>query len=123
MHLEYNFILYKVMWLLSFIILISFVVAIEVRNWTTEYYVTNQLSCQQILENPDVLREIPLLNNVQLHNIADKQLVRFRGMVQDMYDPEYFFKQYEVKNTKTGESDIRCGMYADAARCLVTCLI
>ncbi|XP_070148718.1 mini-chromosome maintenance complex-binding protein [Polyergus mexicanus] len=92
--------------------------SIEVRNWTTEYYVTNQLSCQQILENPDILREIPLLNNVQLHNIVDKQLVRFRGMVQDMYDPEYFFKQYEVKNTKTGESDIRCGMYTDAARCL-----
>ncbi|KMR04799.1 mini-chromosome maintenance complex-binding [Lasius niger] len=92
--------------------------SIEVRNWTTEYYVTNQLSCQQILENPDVLREIPLLNDLQLHDITDKQLVRFRGMVQDMYDPEYFFKRYEVKNTKTGESDIRCGMYMDAARCL-----
>lgn len=65
------------------------------------------------------MREIPLLNNVQLHDITDKQLVRFRGMVQDMYDPEYFFKQYEVKNTKTGKSDIRCGMYTDAARCLV----
>ncbi|XP_029156263.1 mini-chromosome maintenance complex-binding protein [Nylanderia fulva] len=92
--------------------------SIEARNWTTEYYVTNQLSCQQILENPDVLREIPLLNNLQLHDITDKQLIRFRGMVQDMYDPEYFLKQYEVKNTKTGESDIRCGMYTDAARCL-----
>lgn len=72
-----------------------------------------------MLENSDILKEIPLLNNVQLHDITDKQLVRFRGMVQDMYDPEYFFKQYEVKNTKTGESDIRCGMYTDAARCLV----
>ncbi|GAB1863759.1 Mini-chromosome maintenance complex-binding protein [Camponotus japonicus] len=92
--------------------------SIEVRNWTTEYYVTNQLSCQQMLGNSDILKEIPLLNNVQLHDITDKQLVRFRGMVQDMYDPEYFFKQYEVKNTKTGESDIRCGMYTDAARCL-----
>lgn len=92
--------------------------SIEIRNWTTEYYVTNQLSCQQILENPDVMREIPLLNNLQLHDITDKQLVRFRGMVQDMYDPEYFFKRYEVKNTNTGESDIRCGMYTDAARCL-----
>lgn len=92
--------------------------SIDVKNWTAEYYVTNQLSCQQILENPDILREIPLLNNVQLHDITDKQLVRFRGMVQDMYDPEYFFKQYEVKNTKTGKSDVRCGMYTDAARCL-----
>ncbi|XP_072742432.1 mini-chromosome maintenance complex-binding protein [Anoplolepis gracilipes] len=91
--------------------------SIEIRNWTTEYYVTNQLSCQQILGNPNIVGEIPLLNNVQLQNITDKQLVRFRGMVQDMYDPEYFFKQYEVKNTKTGQSDIRCGMYTDAARC------
>lgn len=97
----------------------SFILALEVRNWTPEYYVANQSDCQQILEGPDVLMEIPLLNNTQLHNIRDKALVRFRGMIQDMYNPEYYFKQYEVKNTDTGESDVRCGMYMDAARCLV----
>ncbi|XP_014478288.1 PREDICTED: mini-chromosome maintenance complex-binding protein [Dinoponera quadriceps] len=90
--------------------------ATEVRNWTTEYYIINQSSCQQILE--DILKEIPLLNNVQLHNIKDKQLVRFQGMVQDMYDPEYYFKQYEVRNTRTGESNIRYGIYSDIAHCL-----
>lgn len=90
------------------------------RNWTSEYYIINQSLCQQILENSDLLREIPLLNDVQLHNIKDKQLVRFRGMIQDMYDPEYYFKQYEVKNSKTGESNIRCGMYSDIAYCLVS---
>lgn len=95
----------------------------EVKNWTPEYYITNQSSCWQILENPNALSEIPLLNNSQVHNIRDKQLVRFRGMIQDMYDPEYYFKQYEVKNTKTGESDIRCGMYTDAAQCLVNCAL
>lgn len=89
------------------------------RNWTSDYYIANEASCQQILEDPNVLREIPLLNDVQLREIADKQLVRFRGMVQDMYNPEYYFKRYEVKNSNTGESDVRCGMYTDAARCSV----
>jgi len=46
----------------------------------------------------------------------------FRGMIQDMYDPEYYLKQYEVKNTNTGENEIRCGMYMDAACCLVNYL-
>jgi len=96
---------------------------VEVKNWTSEYYVTNQSSCDQILEDPNVLSEISLLNDTQAHDIRDKQLVRFRGMIQDMYDPEYYLKQYEVKNMKTGESNIRYGMYTDAARCLVICLI
>ncbi|KAL6263858.1 hypothetical protein P5V15_003939 [Pogonomyrmex californicus] len=90
--------------------------SVEVKNWTPEYYITNQSVCQQILDNPAVLTEIPSLNNVQLHNIRDKELIRFRGMVQDMYDPEYYFKHYEVKNTNTGESNVRCGMYADTAQ-------
>ncbi|XP_018304208.1 mini-chromosome maintenance complex-binding protein isoform X1 [Mycetomoellerius zeteki] len=92
--------------------------SVEVRDWTPEYYVSNQSNCQEILKSPDILTKIPLLNNAQLHDIKDKELVRFRGMIQDMYNPEYYFKQYEVKNTNTGESDIRCGMYMDAARCL-----
>ncbi|XP_011874176.1 PREDICTED: mini-chromosome maintenance complex-binding protein isoform X2 [Vollenhovia emeryi] len=69
--------------------------SIEVRDWTPEYYVANQSNCQQILEGSDVLTEIPLLNDTRLHDIRDKQLVRFRGMIQDMYNPEYYFKKYE----------------------------
>lgn len=82
----------------------------------------NQSDCQRILEGPDALTEIPLLNSARLHDIKDKELVRFRGMIQDMYNPEYYLKRYEVKNTDTGESDVRCGMYMDRARCLVTFL-
>lgn len=93
------------------------------RNWTPEYYIANQSDCQQVLESSDVLTEIPLLNCAQLHDIRDKELVRFRGMIQDMYNPEYYFKQYEVKNTDTGENDVRCGMYMDSARCLVNYLL
>ncbi|XP_012058308.1 PREDICTED: mini-chromosome maintenance complex-binding protein [Atta cephalotes] len=92
--------------------------AVEIRDWTPEYYVSNQSNCQKILESENILTKIPLLNNTQLHDIKDKELVRFRGMIQDMYDPEYYLKQYEVKNTNTGENNIRCGMYMDAAQCL-----
>lgn len=84
-----------------------------------EYYIANQTLCQQMLKNPDVWKEIPLLNSAPLCNFKDKQLVRFRGMIQDMYDPEYYLEQYEVKNSMTGESDIRCGLYIDVAHCLV----
>lgn len=100
-----------------------YISAVEVRNWTPEYYIANQSDCQQILEGSDALTEIPLLNNAQLHDVRDKELVRFRGMIQDMYNPEYYFKQYEVKNTDTGESNVRCGMYMDTARCLVNYLL
>jgi hypothetical protein len=91
----------------------------EIKNWTPGHYIANEASCQEILENPDILREIPLLNNVRLRDVADKQLVRFRGMVQDMYNPEYYFKRYKVKNSSTGETDVRHGMYTDAAVCSV----
>lgn len=90
---------------------------IEARNWTSDYYVANETSCQQVLGNPEILKEIPLLNNAEIRDIADKQLVRFRGMIQDMYNPEYYFKRYGVKNLNTAESDVRCGMYTDAATC------
>ncbi|KAL0111920.1 hypothetical protein PUN28_013261 [Cardiocondyla obscurior] len=39
-------------------------------------------------------------------------------MIQDMYNPEYYLKQYEIKNTNTGDIDVRCGMYVDTAQCL-----
>ncbi|KYN50624.1 hypothetical protein ALC57_17474 [Trachymyrmex cornetzi] len=92
--------------------------SVEIRDWTPEYYISNESNCQKILENQNVLTKIPLLNNTQLHDIKDKELVRFRGMIQDMYNPEYYLKQYEVKNTNNGECDIRCGMFMDAAQCL-----
>lgn len=89
----------------------------SVNDWTPEYFIANQESCKLILENSDILKEIPLLNNAPLHDFRDKQLVRFRGMVQDMYNPEYYFQKYEVKNTQNGCCDIRHGMYMDSVLC------
>lgn len=72
------------------------------------------------MENRDTLKEIPLLNNIPLHSLKDQQVVRFKGMIQDIHDPEYYLKQYEVKNTRTNTHELRCGMYGDTAKCLVT---
>ncbi|XP_014608335.1 PREDICTED: mini-chromosome maintenance complex-binding protein [Polistes canadensis] len=88
--------------------------SLNINNWTPEYFVNNQTSCKLILSNCNVLKEIPLLNNAPLHCFKDKQLVRFRGMIQDMYNPEYYFQKYEVKNTQSGYCDVRFGMYMDS---------
>lgn len=55
-----------------------------------------------------------MLNDAPLHCFRDKQLVRFRGMIQDMYNPEYYFQKYEVKNIQSGYCDVRFGMYTDS---------
>ncbi|XP_043287663.1 mini-chromosome maintenance complex-binding protein isoform X2 [Venturia canescens] len=90
----------------------------EPRTWTSEYYRTNELACKSILENSDYLQQIPCLNSSSLDHLKHGHLVKFRGMVQDMYDPEYYFKKYSVKNKDTGESKIYSGMYKDSAQCL-----
>ncbi|XP_076238488.1 mini-chromosome maintenance complex-binding protein [Calliopsis andreniformis] len=92
--------------------------SLKITDWTPEHFITNRSDCNAILEDSEALRQIPLLNNGPLHNFRDKQLVRFKGMVQDMHDPEYYFEKYEVKNMETETSEVRCGMFADTARCL-----
>ncbi|KAK2579582.1 hypothetical protein KPH14_010877 [Odynerus spinipes] len=91
--------------------------SLSINDWTPEHFIANQPSCKLILENSDALKEIPLLNNAPLHDFRDKQLVRFRGMVQDMYNPEYYFQKYEVKNIQSGCCDVKFGMYTDSVFC------
>ncbi|XP_031835195.1 mini-chromosome maintenance complex-binding protein [Nomia melanderi] len=91
---------------------------LNISDWTPEYFLANKSTCNVNLENPEIVKQIPCLNYVPLHYFTDRQLVRFQGMVQDMYNPEYYFQQYEVKNTLSKAQEIRSGMYADSARCL-----
>lgn len=57
--------------------------------------------------------QIPLVNTKELHNFKDNSLVRFHGMIQDMYNPEYYFEKYEVENEVTKEKSIKYGKYRD----------
>ncbi|XP_050475453.1 mini-chromosome maintenance complex-binding protein isoform X1 [Bombus huntii] len=89
----------------------------KITDWTPEYFIANKSNCNAILENLDALKEIPLLNNAPVHAFRDGQLVRFKGMIQDMHNPEYYLQVYEVKNTQTETYQIKCGMYTDSAKC------
>eukprot|EP01116_Phalansterium_solitarium_P001207 TRINITY_DN10987_c0_g1_i2.p1 TRINITY_DN10987_c0_g1~~TRINITY_DN10987_c0_g1_i2.p1 ORF type:complete len:549 (+),score=182.61 TRINITY_DN10987_c0_g1_i2:88-1734(+) len=58
-------------------------------------------------------REIPKLNFSFFEHLRDGTLVRYRGMVQDMFDTEYFLGAYEEINESTGEKRLVSGKYRD----------
>lgn len=64
------------------------------------------------LENIESWREIPCLNYTPLHELKDLSLVRFRGMIQDMLDPEIYLENYKVISTE-GTSRLQNGKYRD----------
>ena len=63
--------------------------------------------------------QIPVLSPSTNHLLRDHQLIRFIGMVQDMYNPEYFLGRYEVANKDNTETCVRSGRYRDTAACSV----
>ncbi|KXJ73685.1 hypothetical protein RP20_CCG015250 [Aedes albopictus] len=86
----------------------------DLSSWTPEYFGANEEWCVEQLGKPEVWAQIPLLNCTQLHDIRDNVLVRFRGMIQDMQDPECYLERYEVRKKSDG-SLIRAqsGKYRD----------
>ncbi|KAH0553492.1 hypothetical protein KQX54_001236 [Cotesia glomerata] len=90
----------------------------DIKEWTKEYYIENKELCDKILESMDNFEGIPSLNNLPLHSLKDGQLVRFSGMIQDMYNPELYMEKYQVKNLDTGIVKMRSGMYEDVLKCL-----
>jgi len=66
---------------------------------------------------PDSVSTIPSLNLVPNHSVMDGQLVRFRCMVQDMFDPEFYLAKYQVRNMKDGTMRTLCGRYRDMVSC------
>uniref|UniRef100_A0A671NSU9 Mini-chromosome maintenance complex-binding protein n=1 Tax=Sinocyclocheilus anshuiensis TaxID=1608454 RepID=A0A671NSU9_9TELE len=56
--------------------------------------------------------QVPSLNDVPLHYLKPNSLVKFRCMVQDMFDPEFFMGVYEM-NDPTSNSKVKCGKYKD----------
>ena len=47
--------------------------------------------------------QILSINEVPNHLLTDGQLVSFRCMIQDMFDPEIFLDKFNVKNLDSGE--------------------
>ncbi|XP_070539996.1 mini-chromosome maintenance complex-binding protein-like [Ptychodera flava] len=70
------------------------------------------------LKEKKTLSWVPSLNDAELHNLKANSLVKFRCMVQDMFDPEFYLGIYEVEDRKTGQKTLRTGRYRDIAECL-----
>lgn len=64
-----------------------------------------------------------LLNANAVENLANNTLVRFRGMVQDMYNPEYYYEKYHVIHDVSKETETRYGKYQDVAALRVCCCL
>lgn len=57
--------------------------------------------------------KIPVISNLEnFDQLNDGQLVRFRGLVQNMFDPEIYLEQYQVKDSENAVHT-RNGKYRD----------
>uniref|UniRef100_A0A6Q2XSQ8 Mini-chromosome maintenance complex-binding protein n=1 Tax=Esox lucius TaxID=8010 RepID=A0A6Q2XSQ8_ESOLU len=60
---------------------------------------------------------IPSLNDVPLHYLKPNSLVKFRCLVQDMFDPEFYMGVYETIDPSTKAKVLRFGKYKDVTEC------
>lgn len=91
--------------------------AIDVNSWLNSNEVEN---LQQVQNN---WNKIPLLNVQNPQDLQVNKLVRFKGMIQDMFNPEYYYETYEVVNKETKEKHVLPGKYRDTAVCDVSNII
>lgn len=61
----------------------------------------------------DDIEKVPSLNDRPLHALTDGCLVRYRCMIQDQFEPEYYLNTYQLVNTATGGKVLCCGKYRD----------
>uniref|UniRef100_A0A3Q1AUK7 Mini-chromosome maintenance complex-binding protein n=1 Tax=Amphiprion ocellaris TaxID=80972 RepID=A0A3Q1AUK7_AMPOC len=74
---------------------------------------------QDQLKERDTHTLVPSLNDVPLHYLKPNSLVKFRCLIQDMFDPEFYMGVYETvdPSTKTKVRMLRCGKYKDVTEC------
>lgn len=78
----------------------------NVRNYFTEK-----------MKTKNAVQWVPSLNDTPQHDLKANSLVRFRCMIQDMYDPEFYLGTYQVKDDITGNTFMKSGKYKDIAQC------
>uniref|UniRef100_A0A7N6F7M5 Mini-chromosome maintenance complex-binding protein n=1 Tax=Anabas testudineus TaxID=64144 RepID=A0A7N6F7M5_ANATE len=62
-------------------------------------------------------KDVPSLNDVPLHYLKPNSLVKFRCLIQDMFDPEFYMGVYETVDPSTKAKVLRCGKYKDVTEC------
>ena len=49
------------------------------------------------LASAEAVASLPSLNSTPVHELCDGQVVRFRCMIQDMFDPEFYVKTFRCR--------------------------
>lgn len=83
----------------------------EANKWSIEYFVENSEECKKQLEKHEIRSTIPMLNHIPNFAVPNSSLVRFRGMIQDMLDPEFYLEKYTVKSSSSNR--IQDGRFRD----------
>lgn len=84
-----------------------------VESLTPEMYLEQSSEVLAALSNEINRVKIPLISNWEnFDRLKDMQLVRFRGLVQNMLDPEIYLETYQTK-TDTETLQLRKGKFRD----------
>lgn len=84
-----------------------------IETLTPEQYVQRTEDISKLLEDETIRSRIPLISNwTSFDRLKDRQIVRFRGLVQNMMDPEIYLETYCTKN-EAGVEQSRSGKYRD----------
>eukprot|EP00026_Physarum_polycephalum_P002209 Phypoly_transcript_02214.p1 GENE.Phypoly_transcript_02214~~Phypoly_transcript_02214.p1 ORF type:complete len:595 (+),score=96.98 Phypoly_transcript_02214:53-1837(+) len=67
----------------------------------------------KLLSEGDMLQKIPSINTVNPDQLPPNSVVKFRCMIQDMFDPEYYIGVYEQHDTVSKIKSKKTGKYAD----------
>lgn len=87
---------------------------------TPELFMEQSAQVLEALSNEVIRAKIPLISNLENFNrLTDMQLVRFRGLVQNMLDPEIYLESYQTKSDNDTLS-IRKGKFRDNLKLEVT---
>lgn len=70
---------------------------------------------KEALKEKDAQAMVPSLNDVPLHYLKPNCLVRFRCLIQDMFDPEFYMGVYETADPATKNKVLKCGKYRDVS--------
>lgn len=88
---------------------------------TPELFIERQADVLQAVSDGRVRAKIPLISSLdsfdQLH---DGQLVRFRGLVQNMFDPEIYLERYQIKDVNSDQHHACNGKYRDNVKLKVS---
>jgi len=67
-----------------------------------------------------IVTQIPSVNDVPVQRLVSGSLVRYRCMVQDLFDPEFFLSTYEIHDVDDpAKRRVCCSLYRDVINCEV----